>query len=68
MAAKGQALAIREEFLDRAGMHVTDVAEFDLAIAHLRVPEMAQQRWSCLADRQARACARAATRQGGARA
>ena len=39
--AKGQALAIREEFLDRMGMHVTDVHEYDLAIAHLRVPEMA---------------------------
>ena len=39
--AKGQALAIREEFLDRMGMHVVDVAEFDLVIANLRVPEMA---------------------------
>jgi quinol monooxygenase YgiN len=39
--AKGQALAIREEFLDRMGMHVVDVHEFDLAIASLRVPEMA---------------------------
>ena len=39
--AKGQALAIREEFLDRMGMHVVDVHEFDLAVAHLRVPEMA---------------------------
>ena len=39
--AKGQALAIREEFLERMGMHVVDVHEFDLAIAHLRVPEMA---------------------------
>jgi quinol monooxygenase YgiN len=39
--AKGQAVAIREEFLERMGMHVTDVAEFDLAVAHLRVPEMA---------------------------
>ncbi len=39
--AKGQAVAIREEFLDRVGMHVVDVAEFDLVIAHLRVPEMA---------------------------
>ena len=38
---KGQALAIREEFLDRMGMHVADVHEFDLAVAHLRVPEMA---------------------------
>ncbi len=39
--AKGQALAIREEFLERMGMHVVDVHEFDLAIASLRVPEMA---------------------------
>ncbi len=39
--AKGQALAIREEFLDRMGMHVTEVAEFDVALASLRVPEMA---------------------------
>ena len=39
--AKGQALAIREEFLDRMGMHVVDVHEYDLAIASLRVPEMA---------------------------
>jgi quinol monooxygenase YgiN len=39
--AKGQALAIREEFLDRMGVHVVDVHEFDLAIASLRVPEMA---------------------------
>ncbi len=39
--AKGQALAIREEFLDRMGMHVVDVHEFDLAIAQLRIPEMA---------------------------
>ena len=39
--AKGQGVAIREEFIDRMGMHVVDVAEYDLAIAHLRVPEMA---------------------------
>ncbi len=39
--AKGQAVAIREEFLDRMGMHVVDVHEFDLVIASLRVPEMA---------------------------
>ncbi len=39
--AKGQALAIREEFLERMGMHVVDVAEYDLVVAHLRVPEMA---------------------------
>jgi quinol monooxygenase YgiN len=39
--AKGQAVAIREEFVDRVGMHVVDVAEYDLVIASLRVPEMA---------------------------
>ncbi len=39
--AKGQAVAIREEFLERMGMQVVDVAEFDLVLAHLRVPEMA---------------------------
>jgi hypothetical protein len=39
--AKGQALAIREEFLDRMGMHVIDVHEYDLVLARLRVPEMA---------------------------
>ena len=39
--AKGQAVAIREEFVDRVGMHVVDVAEFDLVIASLRAPEMA---------------------------
>ena len=39
--AKGQALAIREEYADRMGLHVVGVAEFDLPIAHLRVPEMA---------------------------
>jgi quinol monooxygenase YgiN len=39
--AKGQAVAIREEYVDRVGMHVVEVAEFDLVVAHLRVPEMA---------------------------
>jgi hypothetical protein len=39
--AKGQAVAIREEFLDRMGLHVTDIHEYDLVLAHLRVPEMA---------------------------
>ena len=39
--AKGQAVAIREEFVERMGMHVVEVAEFDLVLAHLRVPEMA---------------------------
>ena len=39
--AKGQAVAIREEFLDRMGVQVAEIAEFDLVIASLRVPEMA---------------------------
>jgi hypothetical protein len=37
--AKGQAQAMREEFTQRMGMHVTEVAEFDVALSHLRVPE-----------------------------
>jgi hypothetical protein len=37
--AKGQAQAMRQEFTEHMGMHVTEVAEFDLALAHLRVPE-----------------------------
>jgi quinol monooxygenase YgiN len=37
--AKGQALAMREEFTTHLGMHVTEVAEFDVALSHLRVPE-----------------------------
>jgi heme-degrading monooxygenase HmoA len=37
--AKGQAQAMRGEFTEHMGMHVTDVAEFDVAVAHLRVPE-----------------------------
>jgi hypothetical protein len=38
--AKGQAVAIREEYVDHMGMHVVDVAEYDLVVASLRVPEM----------------------------
>ncbi len=37
--AKGQAQAMREEFTERMGMRITEVAEFDVALAHLRVPE-----------------------------
>jgi quinol monooxygenase YgiN len=37
--AKGQAQAMREEFTERMGMHVTEVAEFDVVLAHLKVPE-----------------------------
>ena len=38
--AKGQAQAMREEFTLHMGMHVTDVAEYDVALSHLRVPEL----------------------------
>ena len=42
MDASREAVAgMREEFTRRMGMDVTDVAEFDLVIHHLRVPEMA---------------------------
>ena len=37
--AKGQAQAMREEFTLHMGMQITEVAEFDVALAHLRVPE-----------------------------
>jgi heme-degrading monooxygenase HmoA len=37
--SKGQAQAMRQEFTRHMGMHVTDVAEYDVALAHLRVPE-----------------------------
>ncbi len=37
--AKGQGLAIREEFTRHMGMRTTEVAEFDVALSHLRVPE-----------------------------
>ena len=39
--SKGQAQAIRQEFTHRMGLRVTEVAEFDVALASLRVPEMA---------------------------
>jgi len=37
--AKGQGQAMREEFTTHLGMHITEVAEFDVALAQLRVPE-----------------------------
>jgi heme-degrading monooxygenase HmoA len=37
--AKGQAQAMREEFTQHLGMHITEVAEFEVALAQLRLPE-----------------------------
>jgi hypothetical protein len=34
-----QAMALRQEFTKQMGMQVTEVAAFDLVLAHLRVPE-----------------------------
>jgi hypothetical protein len=39
--AREQGAALREEFNRAMGTTVTDTAEFDLVMAHLRVPEMA---------------------------
>ena len=40
MAANEQAKALREEFTRGVGMEILGIAEFDLVLAHLRVPEM----------------------------
>ena len=40
MTAHDQAIALREEFAGAVGLELTGVAEFDLVLAHLRVPEM----------------------------
>jgi hypothetical protein len=40
LAANEQAVALRQEFTSSVGMEVTGIAEFDLVLAHLRVPEM----------------------------
>jgi quinol monooxygenase YgiN len=36
---RDQFTTLRKEFTQRMGMEIVDVAEFDLALAHLRVPE-----------------------------
>jgi quinol monooxygenase YgiN len=40
-ASRDLVMAMRDDFTQRMGMEVTDIAEFDLAIHHLRAPEMA---------------------------
>jgi hypothetical protein len=37
--ANEQALAVRADFVRATGMQITDILEFDLVVAHLRVPE-----------------------------
>ena len=41
VAARERAAAMREEFTQQMNRTITEVAEFDLVLAHLRVPEMA---------------------------
>jgi hypothetical protein len=36
---RDQFTTLREEFVQRMGMEIVEVAEFDMALAHLRVPE-----------------------------
>ena len=40
MQAGERAAALRSGFAQAAGMQITEMAEFDLVIAHLRVPEL----------------------------
>jgi quinol monooxygenase YgiN len=40
MDASEQAMALRTGFAQQAGAEITDITEFDLVLAHLRVPEM----------------------------
>jgi quinol monooxygenase YgiN len=37
--SRDQFTTLREEFVTRMGMEILEVAEFDMALAHLRVPE-----------------------------
>jgi hypothetical protein len=39
-ATRGQANTLRTQVAEQAGIDVLEVAEFELAVAHLRVPEM----------------------------
>ena len=41
MRARQMGTALRDDFAAAMGARITEVAEFDLALAHLRVPEMA---------------------------
>ena len=36
---RDQFTTLREEFVTKMGMEILEVAEFDMALAHLRVPE-----------------------------
>jgi hypothetical protein len=39
--AEAPGMAIRQELAGQMGLEITDVAAFDIALAHLRVPETA---------------------------